>query len=464
MTAAASFPELSLMNRLSDDAGIMGYEIVDLAGFLDLVEKQAQDQRRALAGLSKSAENLRGANDEVSSAVSDLNRSVDDTFSDVQSCVKLMRGMGKDTRNVAEWVRSLNARTPDVAKTVQAVKKNNAQIDSIAMQVNTLAINAKIEAARAGDMGLGFAVVAEAVNELSRQTHAAAEQISNNIETLDAWVSNLSVESKKVSQQASDVLATADKTDAALSRMETSVGETRHETQRILQQSTDSTTAMNNFAPSLTALSETVVTTTKGVEEAHTRIDRLIDSSESMVQRSASLGGTTEDAPFLEFVRDAAHRLSEALDDALGTNRISRSDLFSRRYKPIPGSDPEQLMAPYTNLFDEILPPIQEPALEFDDKVVFCAAVDQNGYLPTHNRKFSQPPGDDPVWNMANCRNRRIFGDRVGLKAGRNTEPFLLQVYRRDMGGGNFVMMKDLSAPIFANGQHWGGLRFAYTF
>lgn len=51
----------------------------------------------------------------------------------------------------------------------------------------------------------------------------------------------------------------------------------------------------------------------------------------------------------------------------------------------------------------------------------------------------------------------------MGLKAGRNTESFLLQVYRRDMGGGEFKMMKDLSAPIFIKGQHWGGLRLAYS-
>jgi methyl-accepting chemotaxis protein len=68
------------------------------------------------------------------------------------------------------------------------------------------------------------------------------------------------------------------------------------------------------------------------------------------------------------------------------------------------------------------------------------------------------------VWNTANCRNRRMFDDRVGLKAGRNTEPFLLQVYRRDMGGGEFVLMKDLSAPLWVGGRHWGGLRLAYRY
>jgi methyl-accepting chemotaxis protein len=96
--------------------------------------------------------------------------------------------------------------------------------------------------------------------------------------------------------------------------------------------------------------------------------------------------------------------------------------------------------------------------LDFDPRVTFCAAIDRNGFLPTHNHIYSQPQSADPVWNAGNCRNRRIFNDRTGLAAGRNTKPFLLQTYRRDMGGGNFTLMKDLSAPITVNGRHWGGL------
>ena len=119
-------------------------------------------------------------------------------------------------------------------------------------------------------------------------------------------------------------------------------------------------------------------------------------------------------------------------------------------------------MAPFTELTDRHLPPIQEALLEMDPRVVFCAAVDNNGYLPTHNRKFSHPQGPDPVWNAANCRNRRLFNDRTGAGAGANTRPFLLQTYRRDMGGGVFVMMKDASAPIYVNGRHWGGFRMGY--
>ena len=119
-------------------------------------------------------------------------------------------------------------------------------------------------------------------------------------------------------------------------------------------------------------------------------------------------------------------------------------------------------MTRYVPFLDRVLPDVQEPLLAFDERVVFSAAVDVNGYQPTHNRKFSQPQGADPVWNTANCRNRRVFADRTGLAAGRNTEPFLLQTYRRDMGGGVSVLMKDLSVPINVRGRHWGGLRLAY--
>lgn len=75
---------------------------------------------------------------------------------------------------------------------------------------------------------------------------------------------------------------------------------------------------------------------------------------------------------------------------------------------------------------------------------------------------FCVPQGDDPSWNMANCRNRRIFDDRAGMRAAKNEEPVLLQTYRRDMGGGNFVVMKEVDAPIMVRGRRWGTLRLAY--
>jgi len=115
-------------------------------------------------------------------------------------------------------------------------------------------------------------------------------------------------------------------------------------------------------------------------------------------------------------------------------------------------------------LSDRLLGPIQEEVLQLNQRIVFCAAVDVNGYLPTHNRKFSyEQKAGQPEWNNSHCRNRRIFDDRTGLACGRNTQAFLLQAYRRDMGNGEHVLMYDCSAPIHVQGRHWGGLRIGYT-
>ena len=464
MNVQSQISESVHTDRLTSAAAALGYEIVDIAGFLDLVEEHARAQRSGLTVLDARASDMARANADVRSAVQTMAQNTDETARDVKSSAELARATGEKTRNVAGWVQDLAQRTETVRDTLSAVKTNNQQIASIATQVNTLAINAKIEAARAGDAGRGFAVVAEAINELSQKTRGAAVEISENIETLTSWISQLGKESSAVAGEAADVLNNAGNTDSALGRMEASIASANDQAKRIADQADQMQSAVADFTPALARIDEAVKSTTAGIETTHERIFRLIDTSEAIVQSTALMGGETVDKPFIQRVQGLAGELSMKMEEAIDGGSISMSRLFDRTYRPIPNSNPEQYLTEFTALIDEILPPLQEPVLEMDAKVVFCAAVDNNGYLPTHNKKFSQEPGTDPIWNTANCRNRRIFDDRVGLKAGRNTEPFLLQVYRRDMGGGEYKMMKDLSAPIFVNGKHWGGLRLAYTF
>jgi methyl-accepting chemotaxis protein len=173
----------------------------------------------------------------------------------------------------------------------------------------------------------------------------------------------------------------------------------------------------------------------------------------------AESGCQTADTHLIELAQETAARVGTLFEQAVRRGEIDIEDLFDCTYEPIPDTDPEQYETPYLALCDRVLPSIQEPILAVDPRIAFCAAVDINGYLPTHNVKYSQPQSDDPVWNAANCRNRRIFDDRTGLGAGRNERSFLLQTYRRDMGGGTFVLMKDISAPIMVAGRHWGGFR-----
>lgn len=171
----------------------------------------------------------------------------------------------------------------------------------------------------------------------------------------------------------------------------------------------------------------------------------------------------SEYEPLIKRAQAAASAVEASFSNALGRGEIRIEDLFDTDYRPIGGTNPQQFETRALTFLERVLPPIQEPIIESDPRVTFDAAVDINGYLPVHNRKYSHPqrPGE-VVWNTANSRNKRIFDDRAGLLAARNTRAFLVQSYARDLGGGNIVIMKEIDAPIYVGDRHWGGFRTAY--
>jgi methyl-accepting chemotaxis protein len=223
-----------------------------------------------------------------------------------------------------------------------------------------------------------------------------------------------------------------------------------------VQRNADSADRVRSYVNDLSA---TMDKANKQLSATQVRSDAVVDIGESLMLFIVENGFKTADSPIIELCQKTARCIEELFENAVKAGDIRAGDLFDEKYVPIPGSNPAQVTTRFTAFTDRVLPPIQEAVVKLSPKITFCAAVDRNGYLPTHNLVYSKPQGPDPVWNAANCRNRRIFNDRTGLAAGRNTRPFLLQTYRRDMGGGNFVVMKDISAPIYVDGRHWGGFR-----
>jgi methyl-accepting chemotaxis protein len=170
-----------------------------------------------------------------------------------------------------------------------------------------------------------------------------------------------------------------------------------------------------------------------------------------------------ESIEFVTRAMEAGVTLNKIFEDAVASGTITLPDLFDADYVEIQGTNPVQHRTKFLDWTERALPAFLEAALVKDKRIAFCAAVDRNGYLPVHNKIYSQPqrPGD-VAWNTANSRNRRIFNDPAGLAAGRNERSYLIQSYARDMGGGNTVMMREIDVPIRVRGRHWGGFRTAY--
>jgi methyl-accepting chemotaxis protein len=170
-----------------------------------------------------------------------------------------------------------------------------------------------------------------------------------------------------------------------------------------------------------------------------------------------------ENTEFVTRAMQAGAALTKIFDDGIASGAISLEDMFDDDYVEIPGSNPIQHRTRILGWADRALPPFQEVFLAKDPRMVFCAMIDRNGYLPVHNKVYSHPqrPGD-VTWNTAHSRNRRIFNDPAGLAAGRNVRSYLIQSYARDMGNGQTIMMREIDVPIRVRGRHWGGFRTAY--
>lgn len=170
-----------------------------------------------------------------------------------------------------------------------------------------------------------------------------------------------------------------------------------------------------------------------------------------------------ENTEFVTRAMEAGDAITRIFENAVAKHHIAIDDLFDENYVKIEGSDPVQYRTRFLDWADRALPDFQETFLARDARLAFCVAIDRNGYLPVHNKIYSQPqrPGD-AAWNTANSRNRRIFNDPAGLAAGRNIRSYLIQSYARDMGNGKTVMMREIDVPIRVQGRHWGGFRMAY--
>lgn len=421
---------LNVVKRLSRSISTVGKDAAEVRGALEDTQRVVQVQSQAMQALARQLQQIGQAQAAITAATS-------------QSSAAVQRARGA--------LGVVGHEVTGMASTLAQVSDAAAEITKISLQTRLVAFNAAVEAKHAGDAGRGFAVVAEAVKALAGQVEASSKAIVGAITSLQERIDRFSAELTENPAKPSQI-------HAAFSEVEADV-------QRIASSADDSGRQMALLNERAHELDREVSQASHGLKVAFDGSDRFLRMAEELVEQIAESGVEVDDMPYIRAAQQAAAEIGALLEGALRDGQISQADLFDEQYRPIEGTSPQQHLARFCQLTDRLFPAVQEKMLGFSDKVVFCIAADRNGYIATHNRKYCQPqrPGDT-VWNTANSRYRRIFNDRTGLASARNTRPFLLQTYRRDMGGGRFVVLKEATAPIQVNGRHWGGLRLAFNF
>ncbi|MEM1414459.1 MAG: methyl-accepting chemotaxis protein [Myxococcota bacterium] len=445
------------------DASSLGSKLVDVAGRVDAVAAQMEEQATLQRELLRGAKDVETRSGSILGRAEEARNAGRQLEGEVASARRNVDATSQDARQLTESFDAMKERLEVFQATLHRVGEVARVIQGIAQQTNLLALNAAIEAARAGEAGRGFAVVAGEVKSLAQETAQATGVIETTLGELDTEAKALLEVGNRSANVAEKVRAGSEGLGKVVAAVQTAVGNLETSTEAIVDDAQVVGQIGGELSGHLAHAAESTRDASEHLGKARERVNGLVDASEALILGLAQLGAKTDDTPFILKVREVAARVSEVFERAVDQGAISMQELFDRAYQPIPGSDPEQVTAGCLKITDDLLPPIQEPVLQFHDRVVFIAAADENGYIPTHNLAVSKTPRpNDPVWNAANCRNRRIFGDRVALKGGRNRKPFLLQTYRRDMGGGKYVLMKDVSAPVTVRGRHWGCVRMGF--
>jgi methyl-accepting chemotaxis protein len=462
LEAEAAGDKDRLIAELANRIGSLGVEMADIAGNLDQVTHRFDQQASQFKNLQQTATTMVTANREIDAAARNAQGAAADSGTGIAQSRATVTGAVGHIADLIGAVARIEGRLARVQSVLEQVTGLSGTIDAIARQTNLLALNATIEAARAGDAGRGFGVVAGEVKNLAEQTRRANKQIDDSVRELAGEIGNLIADSGAASRHAKEAGSGADQIQGVVAHVHDGFSAVDREVNAIARTTAANLEHCDTVLTELDDLVGGVALSSENLRQADQRVDGLLKLSETLIEFIAESGVETPDTPLIRVVTETARRIEEAFQAAIARREITLEQFFDEKYRKIPGTDPEQFLTDYVELTDRILPAIQDPVQQSDPRIVFCVAWAKGGYLPTHNPNYRKPQGPDPVWNQANCRNRRIFNDRAVQKVAANTKPFLLQTYRRDMGGGNFVLMKDLSAPIHIDGRHWGAFRMGY--
>ena len=449
---------VEFLRVLASDVDRQAIGTANISYFIDGLGHSIHEQSNGADKIAGVADNMAANSTGVAENANSAGEAATKTSA---SCASGRQAVEELVRNFAEMegtVSSVSSALTVLQQQSKDIQSITNVINSIADQTNLLALNAAIEAARAGEAGRGFSVVADEVRGLASQTTSATSEIAIMLtenhdqsekaaQVMAGLVANMNTTVEKVKNTGStleQIALEAERSDSAMQSIINSLN-----TQ--VQDSSEVSKAIGQMSSELSKSKEQTLQAAKDGTV-------LSQMAESIIGRLGRYDLGTIHDEIRNAAIETAGQIGCLFEEAIRRGEMSMDDFFDRNYVPIEGTSPQKYSTRFDKFTDANLPTIQEPFVQRFDDVLFAGAVDSNGYFPTHNKRYSRPLTGDYATDLVNNRTKRLFDDRTGSRCGSNTEPFLLQTYKRDTG----EVIHDLSAPIYVNGRHWGGFRTGY--
>lgn len=424
--------------------------------------KQVKDSAALAKEQGMLAQSVLAASTEATAAIENVNRNTQAINVSTRDNLERARGSLADMQAINMKVQGISDRLANFSTTVVGLSNNSESIKQIVQlikgisdQTNLLALNAAIEAARAGEAGRGFAVVADEVRHLAEKVNTATDEISQKITGMIDLVQQTTRETGEISDSAAHTREVIDK---SAMQFESMVHDFEHTGAKL-----------DEISAAVEQLTTTNSRVFEAVQKTHELSGRASHLLEGSTRASADLSQATERAQELlaQFVLGSGafdtvvaqvERARDSMQETIEAMQQRGLNVFDRNYQPIPNTKPQK----YRTAYDEVF--AREMQASYDALAgeirggTYALCMDENGYAPTHNSKYSQPMTGNYEKDLVGSRDKRIFEDATAARGGKNTQRFLLQTYSRDTG----EILNDLSMPIYIGGRHWGCLRVGF--
>ncbi len=447
-----------IQHELSSNGNHIAISAAEISYAADLLKARIHTEAKDSAEIVSSTERISETMEQMLTKAREVAEATDEAMTINQAGTDAIERITPQMENTrvlvntnADLIIKLEAKSGSIGQVTSI-------INDIAEQTNLLALNAAIEAARAGEQGRGFAVVADEVRALAAKTSGATSQIGTTIHEIN-------MEIKSAAQNSQSLIETIDQGVEMTRTIGQHLREIHQRSEHIQGSVNALVGKMRDNGSHVQHITSTIGQTTVRLDDTEAEIASIANKSQGLSETAEKIYDSFRDGALGEphdtvasEAHNAAREIGLIFEKAIASGKITKQALFSHDYKEIPGTNPQKFSTSFDKFTDQVLPEIQEPILQRNAFIAYAGAVNTKGYFPTHNKKYSQPLTGDVAKDLVHNRTKRIFSDRTGSRCGSHTNHFLLQTYKRDTG----EVMHDLSVPIMVNGEHWGGFRIGY--